>query len=135
MVRLVGAHNQYIVWSGSEEENLAAMRHMMYRLGPDLMELLWELQLADVLAQHPAKLQGKLEMLAKSKQLHQRILEQGDCVSLKQLAVNGKDLIELGIQPGKQIGEVLERLLEQVLDNPVLNEKSVLLSQGKQFLT
>ncbi|MBP3569752.1 MAG: CCA tRNA nucleotidyltransferase [Lachnospiraceae bacterium] len=135
VVRLVGAHNQYIVWSGSEKENLAAMRHMMYRLGPDLMELLWELQLADVLAQHPANLQGKLEMLAKSKQLHQRILEQGDCVSLKQLAVNGKDLIELGIQPGKQIGEVLERLLEQVLDNPALNEKSVLLSQGKQFLT
>ena len=133
VVRLVGAHSVYLALGGSREENLAAMRRMMYQLGPDLVGLLWELQLADVLSQHPASLRIKLETLAESKRLHKEVLEREDCVSLKQLAVNGKDLISLGVQPGKQIGEVLEQLLEQVLDNPSLNTQEKLMRLVKQF--
>lgn len=133
VMRLVAAHSDYIVWTASEEENLAAVRKMMYRLGPDLMELLWELQLADVLAQHPACLRVKLEALAKTKQLHRKIVAGGDCVSLKQLKVNGKDLMELGIQPGKQIGELLEKLLLDVLENPAVNEREQLLQRGRLY--
>ncbi|MBP3611527.1 MAG: CCA tRNA nucleotidyltransferase [Lachnospiraceae bacterium] len=127
VVRLVAAHSEYLVLTGEKEKNLAALRRMMYALGPDLMEVLWELQLADVLAQHPAFLQRKLEALAETKRLHREIVERGDCVSLKQLAVNGKDLINLGIQPGKRIGEVLEKLLLEVLEHPEANEREKLL--------
>ena len=103
----------------------------MYRLGPDLMELLWEIQLSDVLAQHPDLLLPKIKSLGKAKKLHRDVIERGDCVSLKQLAVNGKDLMELGVQPGKQIGEILEQLLEKVLENPAANRKEVLLAEVK----
>ncbi len=134
VVRLVAAHNQYIVLTDSVEENLAAMRHMMYHLGADVMELLWELQLADILAQSPALLEHKLNALEETKKLHKEVLNRGDCVSLKQLALNGKDLIELGVTPGKEIGGILEQLLELVLDNPGLNEKERLLQYAKEFL-
>lgn len=134
VVRLVAAHNQYIMLTGSREENLAAMRHMMYRLGPDLMELLWELQLADILSQNPASLEYKLQALEETKKLHEEVMARGDCVSLKQLAVNGKDLIGLGANPGKQIGEILEGLLQQVLDNPALNQREKLLQKAEEFL-
>jgi len=134
VVRLVAAHSDYISFSGTEEENQAAMRRMIHRLGTDLMELLWELQLADVLAQHPDSLQIKLDALAESRRLYKEVSERGDCVSLKQLAVNGKDLIALGVQPGKQIGEVLEKLLEDVLEEPSWNEREELLLRIKRFL-
>lgn len=130
VVRLVSAHNQYIVLSDSHEENLAAMRHMMHRIGPDLMNLLWELQRADVMSQHPAFLEHKLSALEETKELHREVLKRGDCVSLKQLAVNGKDLIELGAKPGKEIGEILEELLAVVLDYPGKNTREILLQQA-----
>ncbi len=134
VVRLVEAHKQYIELSENHEENLAAMRHMMYRLGPDLMELLWEIQLADVLAENPALLEHRLSAIAEFRKLHKKIVERGDCVSLKQLAVNGKDLIELGVKQGKQIGEVLEKLLKEVLDHPEWNEREKLLFLASEHL-
>ena len=111
------------------------MRRMMHRLGPELMEYLWELQLADVLSQHPDSLRIKLDTLAYTKKIHTEVVSRGDCVSLKQLAVNGRDLIEQGAQPGKQLGEILESLLADVLDHPELNTRDALLSKAKQYVT
>lgn len=122
VVRLVAAHDEY-----EYEKTPAGMRKLMHRLGPDMMELLWELQLADVLAQHPDGLCVKLDVLATAKRLHKEVLLRGDCVSLKMLAVNGRDLIALGVTPGKEIGEKLTALLEEVLEHPELNERETLL--------
>ena len=55
------------------------------------------------------------------------MLEEGQCMTLKDLAVTGKDLIECGMQPGKELGEALSRLLEVVLDHPEYNTKEQLL--------
>lgn len=123
VVRLVAAHDAY-----DYEKSPAGMRRLMHGLGPDMMELLWELQLADVLAQHPDGLLPKLEALAEAIRLHREVLERGDCVSLKTLAVNGRDLIALGAEPGKAIGELLDGLLEKVLEHPELNERETLLA-------
>lgn len=60
-------------------------------------------------------------------QLYHGIVERGDCVSLKELAVNGKDLIGEGFAPGKGLGSLLDRLLEAVLEDPALNQKETLL--------
>lgn len=122
VTRLVKSHDEY-----EFEKTPAGMRKLMYRLGPDMMELLWELQLADVLAQHPDCMVPKLKQLAEARRLHADVLERGDCVSLKTLAVNGKDLIQAGVAPGKTIGEYLDRLLQAVLEQPELNEKEKLL--------
>ena len=134
VVRLVAAHEQYISITDSHERNMAAMRRMMHCLGPDLMKYLWELQRADILSQNPASLEHKMLILNKTKRLHQEVEERNDCVLLKQLAVNGKDLIELGAAPGKQLGEILEQLLQEVLDTPELNQREVLLQRAKQHM-
>jgi tRNA nucleotidyltransferase (CCA-adding enzyme) len=42
------------------------------------------------------------------------------------MMINGNDLIELGVNPGKEIGDVLRKLFEKVLDSPELNEKEKL---------
>ena len=132
--RLVAAHDNYIELSGSRAENLAAMRHMMHRLGPDMMELLWELQRAQIVSVNQETVEQRLAILDEIKSLHREVEANGDCVSLKQLAVNGKDIIGQGATPGKQLGEILEQLLQKVLDAPELNEKEKLLSLAKQHI-
>lgn len=61
------------------------------------------------------------------------IKEAGDCVSLKQLAVNGGDLLAKGLVKGKQIGDGLMYLLNLVLEKPELNKKDILLEKINQF--
>ncbi|MCM1466636.1 MAG: CCA tRNA nucleotidyltransferase [Alistipes sp.] len=65
--------------------------------------------------------------------LYQQIVARGDCVQLKDLAVNGKDLINMGMKPGEEIGEMLELLLRVVIEKPIENDRQVLLAlvEGK----
>lgn len=59
--------------------------------------------------------------------LTETIRGRGDCVSLKQLAVTGQDLIAAGVKPGRQMGELLQKMLDLVLENPELNQRETLL--------
>ena len=54
------------------------------------------------------------------------IINNGDCLSIKSLDISGKDLINMGIKQGEQIGIILGELLDHVLDNPKDNEKAIL---------
>lgn len=53
----------------------------------------------------------------------------GDCISLKTLAINGADLIKEGIKPGREIGQLLKECLNAVLENPKINDKTILMEQ------
>ena len=61
------------------------------------------------------------------------ILSRGDCLSLRTLAVDGKDLMEIGIPEGKPLGDVLNRLLDSVMNGDLPNEKAALLSAAKKW--
>ena len=63
------------------------------------------------------------------RKVYRQILDDKDCLSLKELAVTGRDLIDAGMKPGKELGAALQRLLEIVLEDPSLNTKEYLLSQ------
>ena len=71
----------------------------------------------------------KMAHLDHIKTIYNEIIEKGQCVSLKTLAVSGKDLIQAGMKPGKELGEKLEEFLGLVLDYPELNTKEELLSR------
>ena len=62
-----------------------------------------------------------------------RILDRGDCISLKTLAVTGRDLMEVGVKPGREMGRILETLLDKVLDEPGLNTREKLLMLVSQI--
>jgi len=59
------------------------------------------------------------------------IIEKNECFLPRDLAVNGQDLMKVGIPPGKQMGETLERLLNAVMREPHLNEKEILIKRAK----
>ena len=75
--------------------------------------------------------QEKLEALEELEQLYTRILEEQSCLSLKELAVTGRDLIRAGMSPGPELGETLNKLLELVIEHPECNTKEYLLSRLK----
>lgn len=64
--------------------------------------------------------------------LTDEIRRRGDCLDLKHLAIGGQDLIEAGVRPGKELGRILELLLEQVLECPEKNNREALLELAKK---
>ena len=58
--------------------------------------------------------------------MYEQILEKKQCISKKDLALNGRDLIDMGMETGKQLGEVLDELFEMVLEDPQLNTREKL---------
>ena len=105
-----------------------SVRRAVNRIGEDLFPYYLEVQQADMLAQSEYRRAEKQERLDKVKEAYEVIMNEHQCVSLKTLAVTGKDLIQVGYKPGREIGETLNRLLEEVLADPQKNQKEVLLS-------
>ena len=71
----------------------------------------------------------KFEWIDKISELYEEILRDKECLSLKDLVVKGTDLIEKGVTPGKELGEILSAMLVDVLDEPSHNTKEYLLDE------
>ena len=65
--------------------------------------------------------------------LLEKLLAEESCFSLKDLAVDGNDLLELGFAPGPQLGKTLQKLLDMVVDQQIPNEKSALLKAAAKL--
>ena len=96
-------------------------------IGEELFPLYLEVQKADILAQSTYRREEKLARLTAVSALYEEILDRGQCISLKTMALTGRDLIDAGYTPGKELGEILEKLLVHVLENPEDNKKEILL--------
>lgn len=110
----------------------ASVRKAANKIGTDIMELLFMVQRLDILAQNPATHEEKLAKLAETMQQYEAVRAKKQCLTLKELAVNGRDLMEAGFEKGKHLGEILEFLLGEVLEEPSLNEKETLLWLAKE---
>ena len=89
------------------------------------MLLLLARKLADKLAEAPAS-RGRQWEIRKGEAILDRLLAEDACVSLRQLAVNGNDLLDLGFR-GPDVGRVLKELLNKVVDGELPNERESLL--------
>ncbi|EHJ25291.1 tRNA nucleotidyltransferase/poly(A) polymerase family protein [Clostridioides difficile 050-P50-2011] len=97
----------------------------------DLIKVNW----ADTLAKNPKYAKQKILNLIECEKEFKHIINQKECFNLKDLAINGKDLISIGIKPGKDIGHILNKMLEIVINNPELNEKEILKEKALNIYT
>ena len=104
-----------------------SVRKAVVMTGADLFPLLLEVKQADFLAQSTFQREEKQEKFDTLRAIYERVLERGDCLSLRELAVNGSDLIETGVKPGREVGNILARMFEEVLNVPEHNNKEYLL--------
>ncbi|MGN1205583.1 MAG: CCA tRNA nucleotidyltransferase [Eubacterium sp.] len=114
--------------------NRREMRRLMNQAGKDVMPYLFMIQQADILSQSEYQREEKGQRLKFAKQDYEEICRQGEAVCLKELHVTGKDLIQLGMKAGPELGEMLRKLMDIVLDNPEKNEKEQLLEQADKWI-
>lgn len=110
----IGKVKTLVSWSGRRlDPQPAAVRRAMSQMEPEVWDALLELN----------------EYGDDIRCLTEQIRSDGDCLSLKELAVKGQDLIAFGVKPGKEMGAILHSLLEHVLEYPQDNQKEILLSK------
>lgn len=117
-------------WGSSVNRN--QVRRAASKIGADYMEELFLLQRADCLAQSTYMQKEKLALLDEIEACYKDIRKEGECLCIHDLAINGSDLIRMGMKPGKELGQVLSYLLEQVLVHPEWNEKARLMQLVKE---
>lgn len=100
------------------------------KLGEDMFFDLLEIKKADTYAQTPDITEKRIKEIEKIKEIAADVILEGECFSLKNLAVDGHDMIELGLD-GKKIGEALSYLLEGVIESRFINGKEYLISEIK----
>ena len=108
-----------------------AIRRAMNQLGVEGLRQLCAVKRADNLAQHP-DYRGRQQEIDRGEAIMEELLAQDACFSLKQLAVNGRDMMALGLQ-GPAIGKTLQALLDAVMDGAVENERTSLLSLARKL--
>ncbi|SCY23669.1 tRNA nucleotidyltransferase (CCA-adding enzyme) [Lachnospiraceae bacterium XBB2008] len=110
------------------QDNKKSVRKAASTLGHELFPLLLEVQRADVAGQSDYMREEKYEKLDNITRLYEEILKDNEAISVKDLAVSGKDLIEAGMEEGSRIGDTLKLMLEHVLEVPGDNTKEKLLT-------
>lgn len=122
-------HDYYI------EPTQKAVRHAISLIGEQYFPNVLEIKRADMLAQSFYQREEKEQKLDAISQLYEDITEKQECISLKTLALSGSDLISLGVAQGKEIGQMLSFLLQDVLDEPSHNTKEYLTSLVQQKMS
>lgn len=115
----------------------AAVRRFIIRVQPENLEDLYDLRLADMYGMYNEKVDirysSSVALLLELKDRVQKELEKKTALSLKSLAVNGHDLMEVGLPAGKELGRILNELLNCVVEDPAMNSKEILLKTAKSL--
>lgn len=114
------------LWKTELVPEKPALRRQMSRLSLELYRDLLHFQNAFCKESYQKQL-GEVERLS------EEIRQSGDCIGLKDMAVNGGDLIRAGMKPGPDMGSLLNRLFEEVLEVPERNTREYLLKRAGEF--
>ena len=113
----------------------AAVRRFIIRVKAECLDDLFDVRMADMYGMYNQQVDIRysqsIKLLCELKDRITKILDEENALSLKDLAVNGKDLIQLGIPAGKKLGLILNELLNCVIEDPAMNTKEQLLEVAK----
>lgn len=121
---------RYHDWRMHPEEK--EVRRAMAKVGPELFPYLMQVQYADAMAQSDYIKEQTLSRIMSVWDVSRKIEAEGQCISLSQLAITGKDLIAIGYRQGPEIGRALRQALEAVIEEPEKNNREFLLSVARQ---
>ncbi|MBR0112505.1 MAG: HD domain-containing protein [Clostridia bacterium] len=109
------------------------MRKYIGTLGTEIMEDLFAVREADIRAQNPAFAEEALGQNEAGRKRYEEIISRENCFGIKDLAINGADLIAMGIPEGTALGRILNTLFDDVISDRVLNEKTALAERAKEL--
>lgn len=103
------------------------IRRWLNKIGPEQFKRLLEVRKADIMGQKCQYDKERLKKVEVIERLLEEVLQEDECFSMRSLAINGNDLINIGYKSGKELGHTLNVLLQMVIDDEILNEKEELL--------
>ena len=113
------------------EADKRTLRRWLGKYGDDAVTQMLALQKADFCSKGIAE--PETDLFDQVETLLTQIRQEGACLTVKDLAINGHDLLELGVEPGKRIGECMAFLLQMVQDELLTNTREDLLMGAKDF--
>ena len=116
------------------EANYSDVRRTVKLVGDDIFKNLIEVKIADRQAQNTEIVEKEIQDLKEIKNIYQSIKKENHCYNLKDLNINGNDLLVLGYPKGKVIGQTLGKLLEMVIEDQHINNKSSLKEIASKIL-
>ena len=105
------------------------VRRTIVEISKELIPLWLIVRRCDISAQSMMERDIKLKDIDDFESMFKGIIERGDCLSIKELALTGKDLMDSGVRPGPGLGRILDMMFDDVLDDPSHNTKEWLLSR------
>lgn len=105
---------------------------MLNKMGEEQFKRLLAVRQADIMAQSRQNYQPRMDKVSNVKLVLKRVLAEQKAFKVKDLAVNGHDLIAAGVKPGPEMGALLNRMLEAVMEGSLANEKDALLDFAKK---
>ena len=109
------------------------VKRWLNKIGEKQFRRLLQVKKADNKAQNLELSSDRIEELSEIESLIDKVLQEEECFSLKDLAVNGNDLINVGYKAGKELGNTLDTLLQLVIDGDCPNEKEKLLQEAESL--
>lgn len=124
---LVSNHDRWELY-----ENTEKMPRYLSKFGLDGVLKLLKVMRADVLAQSP-EYRYRLDQIADAEEIAKNLAAQKPCLSLSELQINGRTLMDIGIPQGRKLGAVLAQLLDEVIDGVTKNTQEALTTRAREI--
>lgn len=114
--------------------NVRSVRRWLNKVGPEMLEKLMVVREFDIYAQSDIDQFSRVDKCYMVVDIAREVVKTQQCFQIKDLAIGGRDILNLGIESGPKVGEVLNHILDKVLDGELVNEHEVLVEEAKRYL-
>lgn len=111
-----------------------SVKRWLNKIGPEMLDRLLDVKLADIRAHSSINQSERIGIIIDISDIAAEIEQDQQCFTLKDLAINGYVIMELGVPSGPKVGEVLNYLLDKVLDDVIENDYDALVEEAERYL-
>ena len=111
-----------------------SVKRWLNKIGYETLRRLIDIKLADIKAHSLTNRWGRVNVCFDVLELTDTIVKEQQCFTIKDLAINGHDVMSLGIEAGPKVGKVLKHLLNKVIDEELSNERDKLIEEATVYL-
>ncbi|MBR6444015.1 MAG: HD domain-containing protein, partial [Firmicutes bacterium] len=109
------------------------VRRLLRDLGEEKLRMLIKLEKADVKSQAPEYIDERLELIDDFSRLVDEVIESAQCFAMKDLAIDGKDILQMGIKQGPDVGTVLKAVFDKVIEGELENDRAALMAEAERI--
>lgn len=110
------------------------VKRWLNKIGPEMLSKLVEIKLADMYAHADIDRDERIDAYFSVLKIADNIVDEQQCFTLKDLAINGHDILDLGVESGPLVGTILSNLLGKVLDGEITNDHDLLIGEARRYL-